>query len=210
MFRARRRPVVAARVLTRIDSRAALAVLALASACWMLGLLVAARAGAEPPITPDDVKGPMTWGAATRVTHLRHLYFADQPDAAGFEAAKQAGVLTVIDLRAPGERDWDERALVEGLGLAYYNVPVEGGAFDRAAFERIEALVAQAGPEPILLHCSSSNRVGGWLATHLVTRHGLSEEEALAVGRRAGITKEPIERSVEAYLEKLPEPPPSS
>lgn len=151
-------------------------------------------------ITPDDVEGPIVWGEATRVTHLRHLYFADQPDPTGFEAAKQAGVTTVIDLRAPEERDWDEEAVVEGLGLTYFNVPVVGDAFKREAFDEIERLVKAHHDEVILLHCSSSNRVGGWLAVHLVEQHGLGEDEAIAVGRRAGITKEVIVERVRTYL----------
>jgi protein tyrosine phosphatase (PTP) superfamily phosphohydrolase (DUF442 family) len=167
-------------------------------------LLVVSPALAEEAITPADVEGPMAWGTATRVTHLSHLYFADQPDLAGFEAARVAGVTTVIDLRAPAEFEWDERAGVESLGLAYYNVPVAGETFDPAAFERIEALVEQHHDEPILIHCSSSNRVGGWLVTHLVTRHGMTREDALAVARRAGITKESIVARVEAYLDALP------
>lgn len=164
-------------------------------------LLVVPTALAEPAFTPDDVSEPMAWGTATRVTQLSRLYFADQPDLAGFELARQAGVTTVIDLRAPSEREWEARAAVESLGLTYYNVPVVGEQFDPAAFERIEALVEQHHDETILIHCSSSNRVGGWLAVHLVTRHGLSREEALAVARRAGITKEVIVERVEAYLD---------
>lgn len=170
-----------------------------AGLAWML--LAATQAAAQPAIGPDDVEGPFAWGAAKRVTHLRHLYFADQPDAEGFELARQAGVTAVIDLRAPGERDWDERSVVEALGLAYESVPVAGPDFEVAAFERIEALVAARPGEPILIHCSTSNRVGGWLATHLVTRHGLSEPSALAVGRRAGITRQEIVDRVGRYLE---------
>jgi len=170
---------------------------------WLAALLVlAASAGsADDGITPADVSDPIAWGAATRVTQLRFLYFADQPDAAGFEAARLAGVETVIDLRAPNERDWDERAAVEALGLRYFNVPITGEALDADAIERIEALVEAHRPEPILIHCSSSNRAGAWLATHLVTRHGISEADAIAVGRRAGITKDVIEARVHTYLE---------
>ena len=174
---------------------------------WLLVLacavgLVASRAAAEAPFGPDDVEGPFAWGAATRVTRLSHLYFADQPDLAGFEAAKQAGVTTVIDLRGPDELDWDERAAVESLGLTYHSVPVVGERFERDAFERIEALVAAHHDEPILIHCSTSNRVGGWLATHLVSRHGLSRDEAIEVGRRAGITSDVIVERVDAYLSR--------
>lgn len=62
-----------------------------------------------------------------------------------------------------------------------------------AAVARIEELVAEHHDERVLLHFSSSNRVGGWLATHMARKHGLSIDDALAVGRRAGITKDGIE-----------------
>ena len=162
--------------------------------------LIASSAGAEKPITVDEVTGPITWGSAENVTHVRHLWFSGQPDRAGFGAAKAAGVKVVINLRDPKEFDLDERVLVEELGMLYYNVPVDGKAFDREAFERIESILEGGGHEQTLLHCSSSNRVGGWLATHLVEKHRLSKDAALEIGRKTGITKSVIEASVKTYL----------
>jgi len=166
----------------------------------LMALLTGGSAAAGEDISPADVKGPITWGSVTNVTHLRHLWFAGQPDRAGFEAAKAAGVEVVINLRDPSELSWDEAAAVEGLGMQYHNVPVTGSSFDPAAFTRIEALLAESPGKPTLIHCASSNRVGGWLATHLVIKHGLSEEDAIAVGRKAGITKPAVEDRVRAYL----------
>jgi uncharacterized protein (TIGR01244 family) len=166
----------------------------------LLTLTLPLAALSSEPITPDDVSGPYHWGSVKNVTQLRHLYISGQPDAAGFAAARDAGIAVVIDLRAPGERDWDEVPVVEGLGMTYHNVPVHGASFDPEAFERIEALVKDAGEKPILLHCSSSNRVAGWLAVHLALAHDMTEEEAIAVGRRAGITKSGIEERVHDYL----------
>jgi protein tyrosine phosphatase (PTP) superfamily phosphohydrolase (DUF442 family) len=183
------------------DTRSTVTTIRQALAALAISTICASLAAADQTITPGDVMGPYQWGAATRVTQLRHLYFADQPDAAGFEAAHEADVGIVINMRAPAEIDWDEEAAVEKLGMTYYNVPVTGSTFDRAQFERIESIVAAHPDEKILLHCGSSNRVGGWLATHLVTRHQLSEEDAIAVGRKAGITKRGIETRVHAYLE---------
>lgn len=170
-----------------------------------LALLIAALACHAESIAPGDVEGPVTWGGVDNVTHLRHLWFAGQPDQAALERAKAEGVRVVISLRDPSEHAWDEKAAVESLGLTYYSVPVRGAEpFDAASFERIEALVAEHRDGQVLIHCSSSNRVGGWLATHLASRHGLSVEEALAVGRRAGITKEGIEQAVRDYLAGSP------
>ena len=166
-----------------------------------LALLIASGVRAADPVSPSEVEGPLTWGSAEKVTHLRHLWFADQPDAAGLAMAREAGVAVVINLRHPSELDWDEASAATALGLQYYSVPVTGKGFEPEAFARIDALVAEHADEQILIHCSSSNRVGGWLATHLVTKHGMSVDDSLAVGRRAGITKDGIVTRVREYVE---------
>ncbi len=157
-------------------------------------------ATASQPITPADVAGPVTWGAATNVTHLRHLWFAGQPDQEALERAKERGVAVVINLRDPSEHDWDEKKAAEDLGLTYYNVPMaKSGSFSPEAVDRIEALVKTHHGEPTLIHCSSGNRAAGWLAVHLVEQHEMTVDDALAVGKRAGITKTAIETKVRAY-----------
>lgn len=172
---------------------------------WMGGVAIAVCLGfaacEHGGITADDVEGPFTWGGVENVTHLRHLWFSGQPDGAALEQAKTEGVKVVVNLRAASESDWDEQAAAEALGLTYYSVPVPGDQpFQREAFERVEALVSQHRDGGVLIHCSSSNRVGAWLTAHLVEKHGLPADEAIAVGRRAGITKPAIETKVRAYL----------
>ena len=171
---------------------------------WLIAsalLFVGTAAAGETSVSADDVQGPFAWGGVSNVTHLRHLWFAGQPDQAGLEKAKPEGVAVVINLRDPSEHAWDERSSVEALGMTYFNIPVRGGQpFDPEVFGKIEALVKEHHDEQILIHCASSNRVGGWLATHLVDTHGMTIDDALAVGRRAGITKQPVERAVRAYV----------
>jgi protein tyrosine phosphatase (PTP) superfamily phosphohydrolase (DUF442 family) len=85
--------------------------------------------------------------------------------------------------------------------MQYEQVPVPGGEpLPRDALERVEAIVAAEPGRPVLLHCSSGNRAAAWLATHLVTRHGMEVGDALAVARRAGLTKPDMEEKVRAYL----------
>jgi len=152
-------------------------------------------------VTVGEVQAPVQWGAAKNVRRLRHLWIADQPDAAGFETAKRAGVKVVIDLREPGEREWDEAAAVRSLGLEYYNVPVARKApFSRDAFGEIEGLLQAHHGEQILVHCSSGNRAAGWLSTHLVDAHHMSLDSALEVGKRAGITTDAIVEKVVIYV----------
>jgi uncharacterized protein (TIGR01244 family) len=161
----------------------------------------AAALAADDSVSPEDVNGPFSWGTATRVTQLEDLFFADQPDRAGFEQAREAGVEVVINLRDPAELDWDEPAAAKELGLTYYNVPITGPRFDPAAIARIDALVDEHEGSKILVHCGSSNRVGGWLATRLITQ-GMSTEDAVAVGRKAGITKQGIVDRVDTWVDE--------
>ncbi|MCP4039449.1 MAG: hypothetical protein GY733_21080 [bacterium] len=168
-----------------------------------IALMVAAlttASGAAEPVKASDIEGPFRWGGLTNVTRLHHLYFAGQPDLAALESARDAGIKLVINLRAPSEMKWDEKASVTALGMTYVNIAVNGRQFEPDALEAIEAQLVANRDVPTLIHCASSNRVGGWLATHLVTRHGSSLKDALEIGRKAGITKRVLETSAREYL----------
>ena len=169
---------------------------------WLAAaLLILGVACSEQRIELADVEGPFTWGSLENVTHLKHLWFSGQPNDAALEAAREHGVVAVINLRDPSEFGWDEAGAVEALGMSYYNVPVRGDApFERAAFARIYEIVREHDDGQVLVHCSSSNRAGAWLAAHMVEDHGQSFEEGLAIGRRAGLTKEPLVEKLRDYL----------
>lgn len=170
--------------------------------------LLAAASAAETPLTPDSISGPVVWGAVRNVTRFGNLWFSGQPDRAGLEAAKDAGVSVVVNLRHPSELDWDEKTAAESLGLSYYNLPVVGtGPLSHEIFAAIDALVAEHQDEQMLVHCSSSNRVGAWFTAHLVTHHGMGLEDALKVGRKTGLTKKPLVEKVRAYVKALAEEP---
>jgi len=131
-------------------------------------LLNAGCAVAEEATSPGDVEGPFVWGAVPNVTRLSNLWFAGQPDTAGLEVAKQNGVAVVVNMREPGEMRWDEASAVERLGMSYFSVPVSGWRpYSAQAFDRIAEIVEANSEKQILIHCGSSNRVGGWLATQL-------------------------------------------
>lgn len=153
------------------------------------------------PITAQEVSGPLAWGSADNVMQLRRLWFSEQPDEAGLAAAREAGVTVVLDLREPDEFEWDEPAAAARVGIEYKNIAVPGpGPFPRAAFSEIEAFVKSHPDDQILIHCASGNRAAGWLATHLVEVHGVPFAEALAVGRRVGMTSPAIAQKVADYL----------
>ena len=118
------------------------------------------------------------------------VYVAGQPSADDLGHARDAGIRTVISTRPDGEVDWDERARVEELGMAWVSIPFKGTAFGPQELAALESALASE-PGPYLFHCSSGNRVSGLWALHLI-RQGKSVEEALAIARSLGLTKEPV------------------
>jgi protein tyrosine phosphatase (PTP) superfamily phosphohydrolase (DUF442 family) len=119
---------------------------------------------------------------------LPWLVTSGQPTLAQLEAAQQAGVTTVIDLRDPMEqRPFDEPAEVERLGMSYHNFPVSGGALDNATLERVLHVLRAQDGAPTLLHCASANRTGGPLIAYLILDHGVDEQVAVDTAMRSGL-----------------------
>jgi uncharacterized protein (TIGR01244 family) len=112
---------------------------------------------------------------------------AGQPSAAALESAAKAGYRSVIDLRAPSEdRGFDEKSTVEGLGMSYVSLPVDGAAgVSYASAAELDKLIAEL-PKPILLHCASGNRVGALLALRAKTA-GMDDAAALELGVANGL-----------------------
>ena len=113
---------------------------------------------------------------------------AGRPSAEQFALAKQRGVGTVINLCPHSEpAAYDEPALMQELGLNYVNIPVAGGPdlSEANARKLAEALAAAQGAT--LVHCASSNRVGALFALKAHWLDGKSVDEALQIGRDAGL-----------------------
>lgn len=132
------------------------------------------------------------------------LLTAGQPTPEDFKALAAAGLKHVVSLRPANEdAGFDEAALATQLGLSHTVIPVAGpGDLTLARAKDLDVALAAAKGEPVLVHCASSNRVGGLLALRAVWLQGKSNEEALSFGRAAGLTKmEPI---VAQLLQKKP------
>jgi protein tyrosine phosphatase (PTP) superfamily phosphohydrolase (DUF442 family) len=118
---------------------------------------------------------------------LEGITAAGQPSAAALEAAAKSGYKSVIDLRALSEdRGFDEKATVQGLGMSYASLPVDGAAgvsYTNAG--ELDKLLATL-PKPILLHCATSNRVGALLALR-ANAAGMDDAAALELGVANGL-----------------------
>ena len=112
-----------------------------------------------------------------------------QPSGQHLEQARDAGFKLVINTRGIGEPGTDiEPSYVEELGMSYLHLPVSGPAdiTVETAKALTDALESAAGP--VMVHCASGNRVGALFALKAFHIEGLSREDALTVGRSAGLT----------------------
>ncbi len=123
-----------------------------------------------------------------------NLITGGTPDPAALEAAAGAGVHCVFDLRPSTEWGFDEAATVSGLGMKFLHLPIAGAQdFTPETVKKFDALMAEVGDSPALLHCASGNRVGALMALRAAWIKKASVEEAMAIGRAHGLTRmEPI------------------
>lgn len=116
------------------------------------------------------------------------IYSCGQPAPEQLEGLKEAGVRTIVDLRGPGENDWDERSAVESLGMAYHQIPVTGpGDITEENARRLSEIMDKESSQPVLIHCGSGNRVGALYALKAFHCDECSGEEAVKAGRAAGL-----------------------
>jgi protein tyrosine phosphatase (PTP) superfamily phosphohydrolase (DUF442 family) len=118
---------------------------------------------------------------------LEGITTAGQPSEAGLAAIAAADYKSVIDLRGVNEdRGFDERQVVEMLGMSYVNLPVEGAAgVSYANAGALDKLLGEL-PKPVLVHCSTGNRVGALLALR-AKANGADARSALELGVANGL-----------------------
>jgi len=139
---------------------------------------------------------------AAAVGHGSHHQVAGQPSADELAAAAEAGVVHVVNARAEGEFDeFDEAQAVDELGMRYHHLPIAGPQdLTRQNVAQFDGLLARIGEQPAILHCASGNRIGALFALRAAWIHNMSVEDALAEGRRHGLTG--LEQAGRRILEK--------
>lgn len=132
------------------------------------------------------------------------VHSSGQPDADQVKRLAAAGFEAVIDLRGPDEpRGFDAAAAVEASGMDYVSLPIAGpGDVNADAARTLDDILGRY-QGPVLVHCASGNRVGALLALRAHAK-GASAEEALAIGRSAGLTR--LESTVKDRLNEAKSP----
>lgn len=160
------------------------------------GFLLSACAS-TPPLTTADVAdleltNPQIVGSS--------VITGGQPNQSDLARLRQSGVTTIVNMRTAGEDlGYDERAEAESLGMTYISLPVSTTAgLDMDTAAQLRAILGDSNG-PAFIHCGSGNRVGAIYAIGAHEIDGLPVDQALEIGRSAGLTG--FERRVRGILE---------
>jgi len=111
-----------------------------------------------------------------------YLYRGGQPSAAGLEKLKQRGISTIIDLRNPGEKKFDEDRLAQKLGMKIIDMPMDCTAPTKKQVSTLYTAVdkAKEGKSgPVFVHCAhGSDRTGCLIGLWRVSKEGWSYDDA--------------------------------
>lgn len=119
------------------------------------------------------------------------LITSAQPDQEQFEALVAAGFENFISLRPTSEEGagWEEARAANG-DVGFTRIPISGAAgLTREAVDELDRLLREAGDDPTVLYCASSNRVGALLALRAHWIEGVEPEAAIEFGLSAGMTR---------------------
>jgi uncharacterized protein (TIGR01244 family) len=171
-------------------ARAGLGILALL-ACIAGCATQGGKSGAPRPCRIDGIVNCRSIG--------NDVTFASQPTPDALRTLAKDGYRTVVSLRGDGELKWDEKAEVDSLGMTYAAIPMNYPIDDIQDewVQRFDELMKGA-ERPMLIHCSSGNRVAGLWAVWLAEREGMATDRALELGTEAGMTR--VRAAVEKRL----------
>jgi protein tyrosine phosphatase (PTP) superfamily phosphohydrolase (DUF442 family) len=125
-----------------------------------------------------------------------------QPRVEHYAMLKSKGVKAVLNLRQPSEHRADEeKGLVEGLGMKYFNIPVVYATPTDAQADEFLKITDDPANRPMFVHCTAAIRVGGFWLIRRVVRDGMSWEAALEEAHKVGLVNAPhLEEFAKAYI----------
>ena len=119
-----------------------------------------------------------------------HVYRGAQPTDDGFKSLAKLGVKTVIDLRETDSRSAAEKKVVEGSGMRYINIPMQGmSAPSQADVAKVMALFDDPSAGPVFVHCRrGADRTGTVVACYRIAHDGWDNAKALREAKTDGMS----------------------
>jgi uncharacterized protein (TIGR01244 family) len=127
-----------------------------------------------------------------------------QPSEADLAELKRQGVVTLVNLRRPGENNQPLSPDAEGekaraLGLRYVHIPVSSADMRPEQIDEYgKAVDSSAGP--VHVHCGVGARAGIFALIHSGARRGLSADQVVAEAKTKGFDLSEMRDLVSAHL----------
>ena len=117
---------------------------------------------------------------------------AGQPRPEHFAKLKAEGIMTVLNLRPPGEhRAAEEEEAVKQAGLKYVNLPVVYGTPNEDQVAEFLKITDDKNNRPIFIHCAAAIRASAFFMIRRVLRDGWTIEKAEAEATKLGLVNAP-------------------
>lgn len=162
---------------------------------FVLGLFVLSLAGVSCRIekqTPTEavaVDTPVVVQQWENLTQAGRFYFGGQPNQDMLQWLADEGVKVVINLRTDSEiethteKEYDEQALAEELGMIYLHFPMGGSAGYSPQVVDTLAQTLEEYPDKTFIHCAVGGRVGYLWIAYLINYKGQTIDDAVDIGR---------------------------
>jgi protein tyrosine phosphatase (PTP) superfamily phosphohydrolase (DUF442 family) len=125
-----------------------------------------------------------------------------QPTEQAYAKAAASGFRSVLSLRTASEGVdlLRERSLAEKNNLRYFNIPVASSAPRPAQADEFIRLVKEKSNHPMLINCSSANRVGAFMMIFRVLEQGWAEDKALQEAIKIGLRGDELKKFARDYI----------
>ena len=125
-----------------------------------------------------------------------------QPTREAYAKAAATGFHAVLSLRTASEGIdlARERAQVESKKLRYFNIPVNGSSPRAEQADEFLRIARDKTNHPMLVNCSTANRVGAFMMILRVVEQGWSEEKALEEAIKIGLRGEELKKFAKDYI----------
>jgi uncharacterized protein (TIGR01244 family) len=143
-------------------------------------------------------------------TLKKKIFFAGQLAEPDFKTLSEWGVKTVVNFRSRPEVEhlpFDEKKVVEALGMTYLHIPIGRERLDDSVLDKIVRTIGKSKEKKkkVMLHCASSDRVGfAWSLYIGATDADI--EAAIIAGKEAGLRSPGLEARAREYIQKRKSP----
>ena len=125
-----------------------------------------------------------------------------QPAEQAYAKVAASGFQSVLSLRGANEGVdlLRERSIVQKHKLRYFNIPVDSSAPRSEQADEFIRLVKEQSNHPMLINCSSANRVGAFMMIFRVLEQRWPEDKALEEAVKIGLRSDELKKFAGDYI----------